>query len=485
MHATTALQRVLARGCWSEVQALRHQARGARRPVRARRAAGLRRAARQPEGRPRRVEPARRAQPDECAGRHRRRRARGRGARSGSRGAGRLPERAAPARAARRVPGGRGKVYDDFAHHPTAMRATVGGLRRLVEGTAPRRSAARTHPGRLRAALQHHEAGHHEGAAALGAGRGRPRLRPAGRLRLARARGAGAAGPRRRGGRLGRRAGGRHREGGAARRPRAVHEQRRFRRHPPQAARRPGGRSDTAPGERRTHLLYLHGFRSSPRSFKAQRLQAWLAAHRPEVRWWCPQLPPSPREAMALVRHGTAGWPRGRSAVLGSSLGGFYATAVAEATGWPAVLLNPAVDPARDLARPRRRADGLPRARGALLLPRRIRRRTARPGGGGDHAARTLLRHHRQGRRGARLARDDARAIPARTIRLLEGGDHALSDFDDHLPHPEVPEAVRLRRFRSPRRSATRLPRAPGAERRQSRRCTPSSTMPANSTPAA
>ena len=68
------------------------------------------------------------------------------------------------------------------------------------------------------------------------------------------------------------------------------------------------------------------------------------------MHWWCPQLPPSPREAMALVREGTAGWPAASSAVLGSSLGGFYATVVAEATGWPAVLLNPAVDPARDLA---------------------------------------------------------------------------------------------------------------------------------------
>ena len=83
-----------------------------------------------------------------------------------------------------------------------------------------------------------------------------------------------------------------------------------------------------------THLLYLHGFRSSPRSFKAQRLQAWLAAHRPEVHWWCPQLPPSPRAAMALVRQGIEAWPAASSAVLGSSLGGFYATAVAQATGW-------------------------------------------------------------------------------------------------------------------------------------------------------
>ena len=99
-----------------------------------------------------------------------------------------------------------------------------------------------------------------------------------------------------------------------------------------------------------THLLYLHGFRSSPKSFKAQRLQASLAKHHRSVHWWCPQLPPSPREAMAMVLDGIAGWPADSSAVLGSSLGGFYATAVAEATGCPAVLLNPAVDPARDLA---------------------------------------------------------------------------------------------------------------------------------------
>ena len=101
---------------------------------------------------------------------------------------------------------------------------------------------------------------------------------------------------------------------------------------------------------RPTHLLYLHGFRSSPRSFKAQRLLGCLALHRPEVRTWCPQLPPSPRQAMALVLDGTSHWPAGRSVVVGSSLGGFYATALAETRGWPALLLNPAVDPARDLA---------------------------------------------------------------------------------------------------------------------------------------
>ena len=102
-----------------------------------------------------------------------------------------------------------------------------------------------------------------------------------------------------------------------------------------------------------THLLYLHGFRSSPRSTKAQRMAHELAARRTrghEVQYWCPQLPPSPAQAMREVMAGIADWPRESMAVMGSSLGGFYATVVAEALGCPAVLVNPAVEPARDLA---------------------------------------------------------------------------------------------------------------------------------------
>jgi predicted esterase YcpF (UPF0227 family) len=54
---------------------------------------------------------------------------------------------------------------------------------------------------------------------------------------------------------------------------------------------------------------------------------------------------------MALVMDGIAGWPARRMAVVGSSLGGFYATTWRRQTGCRAVLLNPAVDPARDLAK--------------------------------------------------------------------------------------------------------------------------------------
>lgn len=99
-----------------------------------------------------------------------------------------------------------------------------------------------------------------------------------------------------------------------------------------------------------THLLYLHGFRSSPQSAKAMAVARRVANDHPDVTWWCPQLPPSPRAAMALVEQGVADWPRERMAVVGSSLGGFYARWLNARLGCRVALLNPAIHPARDLA---------------------------------------------------------------------------------------------------------------------------------------
>ena len=184
-----------------------------------------------------------------------------------------------------------------------------------------------------------------------------------------------------------------------------------------------------------THLLYLHGFRSSPKSFKAQRVHGWLQQHRPAVHWWCPQLPPSPRAAMALVLEGIAGWPAqpGAAAVMGSSLGGFYATAVAEQTGWPCVVMNPAVDPARDLAAyiGEQTAFHTPEER-FFFRPEYVGELQALHVPVLRHAERTL----------ALIAQGDelldwremqARYAGAR-LHVIPGSDHALSDFDDHLP---------------------------------------------------
>lgn len=103
-----------------------------------------------------------------------------------------------------------------------------------------------------------------------------------------------------------------------------------------------------------THILYLHGFRSSPKSFKAQMLARHVSAWQEQgldLHWSCPQLPPSPQEAWTLIQQETCNWPTSSMVVIGSSLGGFYATVLAEQRGCRCAVINPAVEPARDLAR--------------------------------------------------------------------------------------------------------------------------------------
>ena len=133
-----------------------------------------------------------------------------------------------------------------------------------------------------------------------------------------------------------------------------------------------------------------------------------------------------------MLMQGIAAWPARTMGVIGSSLGGFYATQVAEAKGCRAVLLNPAVDPARDLGRhigeqtswhdPQEHfyfepafVEELPAlACGPVALPGNYFAVIAK----GDEV---LDWREMTGR------------YPGARIKLLEGGDHALSDFDAHI----------------------------------------------------
>jgi uncharacterized protein len=190
------------------------------------------------------------------------------------------------------------------------------------------------------------------------------------------------------------------------------------------------------PPARTSHLLYLHGFRSSPASFKAQRMarevERWQADGI-ELQWQCPQLPPSPAAALELIDGLTADWPSATMAVIGSSLGGFYATVLAERRGCRAVLLNPAVDPARDLASqigaqtawhdPAQRFDFTAADVEAL--------RAMRPTQIDDPE-----RYYTVIATGDEVL--DWREMRSRYAgcagQLVEGSDHALSDFESHLP---------------------------------------------------
>ncbi|MBC7514002.1 MAG: esterase [Herminiimonas sp.] len=96
-------------------------------------------------------------------------------------------------------------------------------------------------------------------------------------------------------------------------------------------------------------ILYLHGFKSSPHSFKARLIGSALEAAGRADQYRCPQLPASPAQATALALSLARAVPVEQLCLIGSSLGGYYATWIAEQLGCRAVLLNPAVQPPREL----------------------------------------------------------------------------------------------------------------------------------------
>ena len=179
-------------------------------------------------------------------------------------------------------------------------------------------------------------------------------------------------------------------------------------------------------------ILYLHGFRSSPLSMKSRLLAAQMRALGREAQWLCPQLPASPKLAIELALSLVNEVAPADLTIIGSSLGGYYATWVAERTGCRAVLLNPAVDPARDLAAyiGEQTAWHDP-AEHFFFRPDYIDELRALHAGHITQPSRYF----------AVIAKGDevldwremaARYAGARQI-VLAGGDHALSDFEAHV----------------------------------------------------
>ncbi len=148
-------------------------------------------------------------------------------------------------------------------------------------------------------------------------------------------------------------------------------------------------------------------------------------------RFLCPQLPPSPKEAFMLLRELVDGKGPDDISVIGSSLGGFYATALAEATGCRAVLINPAVWPARDLAKYIGEQQSWHSDERFFFRPEYI----------GELQALTVDRIT-QPQRYLLLAATGDEVLDWREMteryaganqRVIEGSDHGLSDFDDYL----------------------------------------------------
>ncbi len=92
-------------------------------------------------------------------------------------------------------------------------------------------------------------------------------------------------------------------------------------------------------------LVYLHGFNSSSASHKAQLMRAYMEGRGLASRYACPALPDTPEQAIRAIEQAIAGRDARTVTFIGSSLGGFYATYLAEKLGCRAVLINPAVTP--------------------------------------------------------------------------------------------------------------------------------------------
>lgn len=154
-----------------------------------------------------------------------------------------------------------------------------------------------------------------------------------------------------------------------------------------------------------------------------------LAALGRGAEWRCPMLPVSPLEAVALVEATVVG--QRDVTLIGSSLGGYFATYLAEKHGWRAVLLNPAVLPQRDLSaylgeQPLWHGGG-----SIVVTPRHLDElrmlgvaSVTRPqryyliAATGDEVLdyREMLAHY-----------------PGVETKLIEGGDHAISDFAEYV----------------------------------------------------
>jgi uncharacterized protein len=92
-------------------------------------------------------------------------------------------------------------------------------------------------------------------------------------------------------------------------------------------------------------IVYLHGFNSSPASHKAQVLKRYLEGRGLGNRYACPALPDTPAEAVRAIEQAIEGQKPDEVTLIGSSLGGFYATWFVEKKGCRAVLINPAILP--------------------------------------------------------------------------------------------------------------------------------------------
>lgn len=178
-------------------------------------------------------------------------------------------------------------------------------------------------------------------------------------------------------------------------------------------------------------IVYLHGFNSSPGSHKAQVMARYLAARGLAAHYACPALPPLASEAIAAIEALMSRHPGAPFCFAGSSLGGYYATWLAEKHGARAVLLNPAIEPHVGLRAFLGEQQNLHTGEPYRLTEAHLRE-WERLWVAHVTPARYLLIVE-TGDEVLDYRRAVARYAGAEQI-VVQGGDHALQSFERHLP---------------------------------------------------
>jgi predicted esterase YcpF (UPF0227 family) len=186
-------------------------------------------------------------------------------------------------------------------------------------------------------------------------------------------------------------------------------------------------------------ILYLHGFRSSPKSHKATLMAQAMQERGLASQWVCPQLPASPSRALGLAthlieqardEHGVH--PETDLVIAGSSLGGYYATCLAETWKCRAIVMNPVIHAARDLATQVGEHTMYHSDDPFVFLPEYV-----------DELAEMAVGKPAHPRKYYLLAAKGDEVLDWHEMadwfagshgRILEGGDHGLSDFEQWLP---------------------------------------------------
>lgn len=185
-------------------------------------------------------------------------------------------------------------------------------------------------------------------------------------------------------------------------------------------------------------ILYLHGFRSSPDSFKAQLLGKVMRDHGLQQQWRCPALPVSPAEAIELALQQVDDLcksqhkPADQLTIIGSSLGGFYATYLAQRLDCRAILLNPAVYAPRELARQVGEHLSYHRGEPMFFHARYV-----------DELQALAVEHITRPERYYLIAATGDELLDWTEMRdffagsqqtIVQGSDHGLSDFEKYIP---------------------------------------------------